>query len=103
MWQYIKEKKDKVADNNNPTTRVLLNFFARLIFLLLEITICKIAKQKDNHSEKFPKDAAINIDYYYLYIILAKNYGGVIMSIRLVALVVDIFWSCSMFFIGFGG
>ena len=54
MWTYISIKNDIREEINSPLTDMAINFDFNLLFFW-ENKNWKIAKNKDNQSDKFPK------------------------------------------------
>ena len=57
MWAYINEKKDIIEETSKPMVAIVINF--NLLFFWVTKN-WKKAKNKDNQSEKFPKEGTIN-------------------------------------------
>ena len=58
IWTCISKKKDINDEINRPLTEIPTNLDFILFFF--EIKNCKIEKNKDNQSAKFPKEAVIS-------------------------------------------
>ena len=66
MYEYINKKNDIKEEINKPLTQI----YKYLLFLFFLVIInWKVQKNKDNQSERFPKNGAINWIYITTFLV----------------------------------